>query len=177
MILWLLYALFAKTYGYKYSLCCMVFTFCVVTVAFIDLENGYIPDRFSVIIALLGAGACIYGIFAKTYISWQSRLLGLLFSVIFYGGAYSISKWVLKKEGLGFGDVKLMAACGLFLGIKSVFFATLIASVAASAILVPLSIKNKEKDREYPFAPFLGVGVILAAFLGEIAINAYLRLF
>jgi len=177
MLLWLGFALLAKRFGYVYSICCMGVSLCVVAVAFTDYENGYIPDRYNVVIAAFGAFLCVYGIFAETYVSWRSRLLGLAFSVLFYGGAYAVSKWIFKREGIGFGDVKFMAACGLFLGIKAAFVATLAATITASAVLVTLSVRRGEKKKEYPFAPFLGAGVIIAAFLGEIAANAYLALF
>ena len=177
MLIWLGFALMSKKFGYAYSVCCMGVSVCVLAVAFTDLENGFIPDRYNVVIAVFGIAACVYGVFAETYIGWVARLAGLGFSVLFYGGAYVISKWGFKREGIGFGDVKFMAACGLFLGIKATFFATIIATVSASAVLITLAVKNRETKKEYPFAPFLGAGILIAAFIGEIVVNAYLALF
>lgn len=176
-VMWLGFALLSKKFGYLYSVSCMGVSLMVVAVAFTDYENGYIPDRYNIVIAAFGAFACVYGIFFGGYVSWLSRLLGLAFSVVFYGGAYAVSKWGFRREGIGFGDVKFMAACGLFLGIKATFFATVVATVSASIVLTVLALKSGESKKEYPFAPFLGAGVIAAAFVGEMAVNAYLGLF
>ena len=139
--------------------------------ALIDAKHGYIPDSMSIFIAVIGAIACF---FDKTYVDWKSRLIGLAFSVVFFGGVYLIARLILKKEAMGFGDVKLMAACGLALGIKSVFFATLVASVIASVVLGVTAARKKEKGVEYPFAPYLALGCILALFIGEWVVNCYL---
>ena len=173
------FALLSPVIGFAYSVFCMAFSVPVIAVAFIDFETGYIPDSLNVTILVIGALACVYSAVFGGYVGWISRLAGLGFCLVFFGGAYFISKWILKREGLGFGDVKFTAACGLFLGIKSAFFATLVSTILASVILVIIQAKNKseEKQKEYPFAPFLAFGILVAAFVGEIVVNSYLALF
>ena len=173
------FALLSPVIGFAYSVFCMAFSVPVIAVAFIDFETGYIPDSLNVTILVIGALACVYSAVFGGYVGWISRLVGLGFCLVFFGGAYFISKLILKREGLGFGDVKFTAACGLFLGIKSAFFATLVSTILASVILVIIQAKNKseEKQKEYPFAPFLAFGILVAAFVGEIVVNSYLALF
>lgn len=171
--LYLGFAFFSVVSGYVYAALAMFFSSALICSAFIDAKHGYIPDCFSIFIALLAVLACFF----DSFVSWKMRLFGLAFSLVFFGGAYLISKFIFKKEGLGLGDVKLMASCGLFLGLKSVFFATLVSTVVASVVLLSLSARNKQKKIEYPFAPFLAFGCILAAFVGQLLINAYLALF
>lgn len=173
------FALLSPITGIAYSVFCMAFSVPVIAVAFIDFETGFIPDSLNVTIFIVAALACVYSAVFGGYVSWLSRLVGLGFCLVFFGGAYFVSKWILKREGLGFGDVKFTAACGLFLGIKAAFFATLLSTTLASVILIIVQAKNKseEKGREYPFAPFLAFGILVAAFVGEIAVNAYLALF
>lgn len=173
-LLWLLFAYLSKYFGYVYSISAMLVSTALLVAALIDGKHGYIPDSMSVVIAVIGAIACF---FDKTYVDWKSRLIGLGFSVVLFGGFYLIAKLVLKKEGMGFGDVKLMTACGLALGIKNIFFATLVASVTASVVLGIRAARKKEKGAEYPFAPYLALGCILALYVGEWLVNAYLSLF
>ena len=78
-----------------------------------------------------------------------------------------------KLATLGFGDVKLFAVCGLFLGVKSLILSLIISSVIASVVLVIVSkIKKKEKGTEYPFGPFITVAVLISVFVGEYIVNA-----
>ena len=173
-LLWLAFALFVNYFGYVYSVAGMLVSTALLVAAFIDGKHGYIPDSISIFIAVIGAIACFSD---KTYVDWKSRLIGLAFALVFFGGAYLIARFVLKKEGMGLGDVKLMVACGLALGVKNIFFATLVSSVAASIVLGVRAARKKEKGTEYPFAPFLAVGCIVALFVGEYLIGAYLSLF
>ena len=84
---------------------------------------------------------------------------------------------MLKREGLGFGDVKFAAAAGLLLGWQRMLFAMLIASVSASIILVIIRrVRGDEQDREYPFGPFISVGIAAALLFGAPVINWYLGL-
>lgn len=173
-LIWLGFALLAPIYGYAYSVMAMFLATALIAVAFIDYAHGYIPDSFNIFIAVIGAIACF---FDKTYVLWQSRLIGCGFALVFFGGFYLIWKFIFKKEGLGLGDVKLMTVCGLALGIKSIALSTLIASLTAAIFLSIKNKKDSDKNKEYPFAPFLSVAMIIAAFAGETLVNLYLGLF
>jgi len=173
-IVWLAFAVLAPHFGYVYSVAAALTASALGVAAFIDGKHGIIPDSVSIFIAVIGVIACFLD---KNYVTWPERLMGIGFAVLFYGGFYLIAKLILKKEGLGFGDVKLMAACGLALGIKSVFFATLAASIIASVVLGVKASRSKEKGVEYPFAPFLAIGCIIALFVGDMLVDAYLSLF
>lgn len=173
-LIWFGFALLQPHFGYVYSIIAMLASTALICCALIDLKHLFIPDSLNVFIALLGVVAC----FIDGEITLKSRLFGLLFSVVFYGGFYFVYRLLFKREGLGFGDVKLMSACGLCFGLKNTFFGTLAASVAGAIILGLISlIAKKERLNEYPFAPFLAVGMLISAFIGEFAVNAYLSLF
>ena len=94
---------------------------------------------------------------------------GGLFLAVYYGAILC-----LKREGIGFGDVKLMAAAGLLLGWQRTLFALLVGSVVASAVLVTLRlVRRDEEGREYPFAPFLVLGILVSLFFGAPVIEWY----
>ena len=108
---------------------------------------------------------------------WYDHLIGAAafgggFLLIYYGAI-----WILKREGIGFGDVKFAFAAGLLLGWQRMLFALLIASVSASIILLIVKrVKNDENGKEYPFGPFLSVGVAVAMLVGAPIIEWYLSL-
>ncbi len=145
----------------------------LLCIFFIDLEHMLIFDRFQIALAALGVGA----IFLDPVTRPLEHVIGAavgggLFLAVYYGAILC-----LKREGIGFGDVKLMAAAGLLLGWQRLLFALLVGSVVASCVLVSLRlIRHDEGGREYPFAPFLVLGILVALFFGAPIIEWYIGL-
>lgn len=150
------------------AVCCIL-----ICVFFIDLEHLYIPDRLQIAIAIFG----IVAIFFDDFTVWYDHIIGSIagggvFLLIYYGAILA-----LKKEGLGFGDVKLAFATGLLLGWQKFILAMLIASVSACLVLIPIKfIKRAERDAEFPFGPFIAVGVFVAMLFGADIISWYVGL-
>lgn len=145
----------------------------LICVFFIDLEHMLIFNRFVIIIAVLG----VVAIFFDKYTEWYDHLIG---AAAFGGGfllIYYCALWILKREGLGFGDVKLAFAAGLLLGWQRMLLALLISSISASIILIIVKrVKGDEDGKEYPFGPFISVGVAIALLFGAPIITWYLSL-
>ena len=94
-----------------------------------------VPDSMTIGIALCGIAALVLEVFGLgAGITWQNRLWGALAGLGSFALFYFGSLLVLKREGLGFGDVKLMGAAGLLLGWQNLIVSVLFASV--SAVLV-----------------------------------------
>ncbi len=164
----------------------IIIAFCIalsaLTVAFfVDLEHSIIPDSMTIGIALCGIAALVLEIFGLGVgVSWQDRLWGLafgfgLFAVFYYGYL-----WIRKKEGLGFGDVKLMGAVGLLLGWKSTLLCVIVACLITIVWVVIKSIINRRKKEselgEFPFAPFLTASAAFCLFFGESICSFYVSL-
>jgi leader peptidase (prepilin peptidase) / N-methyltransferase len=78
------------------------------------------------------------------------------------------------REGMGLGDVKMMAAVGAFLGIKRTLLTVLVGSLLGSVIgIILISLSNKERDYELPFGTFLGAGALLVLFFGTPVLHWY----
>jgi len=140
---------------------------CLITAGFIDAEHKLLPDRFAVIIFAMG----IINVFVSGE-GYLSHIIGLFaVSVPFFLIA-------LLTGGMGGGDVKLMAAAGLFLGWKNAVLAVIIGSVVGAAVAVVLLAKKKAgRKSEIPFGPFLALGCGAAALFGSRIIEWYLNLF
>ena len=78
------------------------------------------------------------------------------------------------REGMGLGDVKMMAAVGAFLGLKRTLMTVLAASLLGSVIgIVLIAVSKKGRDYELPFGTFLGAGALLVLFFGTPALQWY----
>ena len=172
-LLWVASVYFFWEKNPVYAVISAIVLSCLVCVFFIDLEHMLIFNRFVIIIAVLGAVAIHF----DRYTAWYDHLIGAAafgggFLLIYYG-----SLLILKREGIGFGDVKLAFAAGLLLGWQRMLLALLISSVSASIILIIVKrIKNDENGKEYPFGPFISVGVAIALLVGAPIITWYLSL-
>jgi len=153
-----------------YAVICALALSVLICVFFIDLEHMYIPDRFQVILLALGVAAIFFD-----GVAWWEHLLGSavgggLFLLVYLGAIV-----VMKKEGLGFGDVKLAFVTGLLLGWKKIFLAIIVASISGCIVIIPKS-RKKNGQKEFPFAPYIAVGVAVALLVGEYIIKWYLGL-
>ncbi len=173
-LLWLLCAYLFWEKNIVYAIVCMIALSTFICIFFVDLEHMLIFDRFTILILISGLLAIF---FDPTTKEWD-HLIGALAAGGLFLAIYYLAIWVLEKEGLGFGDVKLAFAAGLLLGWQRMILALLVSSVAASAVLLTLRKKRGDDvDKEYPFGPFLTVGFALALLCGDPIISFYLSLF
>ena len=131
----------------------------LVTASVIDLNCMRIPNKINLIIVAVG---CIH-MLQFDYKVWIDCFLGLLLGggSLFLMGL--IGSWLLNKEAMGGGDVKLMAACGIFLGLSKTLFALLFAFYAAAVVIIVLLVaKRLKRNQNIAFGPFLCSGVIIA---------------
>ncbi len=174
MALWLLCAWqFMGNWFYMVTSC--LFCSVLICVAFIDLEHQYIYDAF--IWMLLGLG--ILAIFAdRNGEVWWYRLIGGAVGFAFFFLFYGIAYLIYKRPAMGFGDVLLAAVCGLYLGWKNFIVTAIVASLVGSIVLLIVRFCRKDDSKtEYPFAPFIMLGAVVALLFGNYIIQAYMSLF
>ena len=153
----------------------LLFIFCsaLVVVTFIDLEHQIIPDS----ITLPGIVIGFIASFFIPQLGWMNSLIGIVAgggSLLLIAYGYEL---VAKKEGMGGGDVKLLAMMGAFLGWKGVIFIIFSASLIGSVIGVGLMLaKNKDGTLAIPFGPFLATGAVIYIFYGRSIIHWYLSM-
>lgn len=143
----------------------------LVVITFIDLDHQIIPD----VISLPGIAVGFACSFAIPWLSWSDSLLGILLG----GGLLLAIAWgyqlLTKREGMGGGDIKLLAMIGAFLGWKAIFPIIFLASLAGTIIGVPLMLLRRENSRlALPFGPFLSLAAIFFLLWGPQLIHWYL---
>ena len=145
----------------------------LIVITVIDLYHQIIPD----VISLPGIGVGLLGAFVLPQTSFLQALLGMLVG----GGCLffvaTVYQWIFKREGMGGGDVKLLAMIGAFLGWKAVILTIVLSSFIGSVVGILLMVA-KGKDFKYaiPFGPFLSLGAAIALFFGEEIVRWYLYL-
>ncbi len=143
----------------------------LVTISFIDLDHQIIPD----VISLPGIPVGFLCSFAIPWVTWQESLLGILLGGGSLWGIALTYEFLTKKEGMGFGDVKLLAMLGAFLGWTAIFPIIFLGSILGTLVGVPLMLFKKANSQlAIPFGPFLSLGALLHVFFIDI-IDPYLR--
>lgn len=172
-LLWVLCVALFWQKSIVYACLAAVVCSALICVFFIDLEHMLIYNRFVIIIAIAGIAAT----FTDDFTTELDHLIGALAGGLVFAGVYYGSLAILKKEGLGFGDVKLAAAAGLLLGWQKLLLSMLIASVSASIVLIIMRrFYDAEEGKEYPFGPFIAAGMLLSMFFGNQIISWYFGL-
>jgi leader peptidase (prepilin peptidase)/N-methyltransferase len=142
----------------------LIFCYDLIVISFIDLRHKVIPDVLSV----GGIGAGLLASLFLVRISFFDSILGILF-----GGAFlyliAFTYFKLKKiEGMGGGDIKLIAMIGAWLGYKSLPFVLLTGSLIGVIVgMIAILILKKGRYYEIPFGPFLSLGAYLYLFLDQ----------
>ena len=186
----LLYLLIAAVAGINIkSVLTMFLTSALIVIAVIDWRTYEIPFGLNVFIGLLGVAATAFDL-AKTHGMWDysretNSARGAFFSWMpltlsdHLIGAVAVSGFLLilylatKGRGIGGGDIKLMAAAGLFLGWKNCILAFVIGCILGSIIHL-IRMKVSKQDHVLAFGPYLAAGIFIASLWGENIVNSYL---
>tara|TARA_Y100001935_G_scaffold240361_1_gene228835 strand:- start:4374 stop:5144 length:771 start_codon:yes stop_codon:yes gene_type:complete len=158
-------------YGMSWStLEYFIFGFGLVTVSFIDLDHMLLPDIFT----LPGIGIGLIGAYLNPERSFQNAWLGVLVGGGILWSVAVIYYALRKREGMGGGDIKLLAWIGAILGLSSIPVVLLFASLWGSFFGILMSLRSKDgAQTAIPFGPYLALGALFYLFFGEEVITWY----
>jgi len=140
------------------------FSAALVVITFIDLDYQIIPD----VISLPGAVAGVLFSLVSPALSLWSSLIGLVLGAGILLAVALGYRAVTGREGMGGGDVKLLAMIGAFLGWRAVLFSLFAASFVGSVVGVAAMVRNHADSKlALPFGPFLSFGALCYLFFGE----------
>jgi len=160
-----------------------VLAFVMLMISFIDWDTQEIPDSILIVGAVAGMTWVIFGYFLPTLFlhapAWHNALLGIAAGAMPLLILDRIALLIWKKDGFGYGDVKLMAMTGIFLGWQLILLSFIFAIFICFPFAVYLMIKQRiSKDKEFTgymaFGPFLCIGAMGALWFGELILNALL---
>ena len=171
IILIFLFNRFGNEFSFVFFKYVILFSFGII-IFFTDLISGIIPDVLSIPLIILGL---LFSLFSSSDLPILSSLIGAGFGFIFFLSISYLFYLVKKREGLGGGDVKFIAAIGSFIGFTGVLFTVLVSSF--TAIIFMLLILKYDPKKEFSFGPFLVFGFSVYIIFGEILTHSYLALF
>jgi leader peptidase (prepilin peptidase)/N-methyltransferase len=150
-----------------------LFLTALTVVTFIDLDHRIIPD----VITLPGIPICFAAGFALPTVTYKEALLGILIG----GGSLFLVAWIYslitKKEGMGGGDIKLLAMMGAIVGWQGVLFTIFVASLVGTLAGLAVMLQSRKGLKlAVPFGPFLSIGGTMYIFFGTPLIDWYFNL-
>ena len=165
----------AWRFGYSAALVfALVYVWVMLALTFIDLDSQLLPDDLTLPLLWVGLIANAFGVFTDL----RSAVLGAAGGYMILWSVYWAFRLIAKKEGMGFGDFKLLAAIGAWTGWQ-VLPVAIIVSAGLGAVIgsLVLWLSKQGKDTRIPFGPYLALGGIVALLWGREAVTAWVGRF
>lgn len=163
----------AWSFGVTYqALAGLVLTGLLIPLIFIDIDEQILPDSITIPGLWIGLVFSTFGIL----IDLQSAVIGAIAGYLSLWAVYWAFKLLTGKEGMGYGDFKLLAMLGAWLGWHMLPLIILLsASVGAVFGIIILAIGDKARDTPIPFGPYLCMAGWIALLAGDEIVSAYLQ--
>ena len=152
----------------------LLFCWAMVALAFIDLDTFYLPDNITLLLLWTGLVFNLFGVFTDL----RSAVIGAASGYLVLWSVFWLYKIATGKEGMGYGDFKLLAAIGAWLGWKVLPMVILLSSFVGAAVGIGLIVFTRhDRQMPIPFGPYLAVAGLIALFHGAAINSRYLDLF
>ena len=154
------------------SLLAFVFTAMLIAMSMIDFDTQLLPDKLTLPLLWLGLIANSFGLFT----SLQDAVWGAVAGYLVLWGVFHLFKILTGKEGMGYGDFKLLAALGAWMGWQALPMIILLSSLVGAIIGISLILfRGRDRQIPIPFGPYLAIAGWIALLWSEEIIGAYLR--
>ena len=178
----ILAAICAWHFGFGWeALMAIGLSFALVAISLIDADHQIIPD--SIVIPLMWVGLIMSLLHPLTgadtlFIAPQDAIVGAVAGYLSLWSVYQLFKLVTGKEGMGYGDFKLLAALGAWLGWQALPTIILMSAVVGAIIGIALIVfRGRDRQIPIPFGPYLAAAGWITMLWGEAIKNAYLDMF
>ncbi|WP_028864934.1 prepilin peptidase [Psychromonas aquimarina] len=151
----------------------LIFTWVLISLTFIDFDTMLLPDQLTLPLLWLGLLINISG----TFTGLTDAVLGAVFGYLSLWSVYWGFKLLTGKEGMGYGDFKLLAALGAWFGWQALPLIILISSFAGAIIGIAVLLASKDKkSRPIPFGPYLAIAGWVYLVYGQAVTEMYYNL-
>lgn len=164
----------AAHFGFEWSaLGAILLIWSLIALAFIDFDTTYLPDAITLPLLWCGLLFNLQGAFADL----PAAVIGAMAGYISLWSVYWAFKLLTRKEGMGYGDFKLLAALGAWLGWQMLPLIVLLSSMVGAVVGILLIVLAKRgREVPIPFGPYLATAGVIAVFWGDTLTQHYLRL-
>ncbi len=160
------------TFGVNYTgFVCLVLTWSLIALTMIDFDTQLLPDSITLPLLWLGLIVNSFGLFT----SLESAVWGAVAGYLSLWSVYWLFKLLTGKEGMGFGDFKLLAALGAWLGWQMLPQIILLSSLVGATIGIGMIvIRGRNRNIPIPFGPYLAIAGWIALMWGHSINRAYM---
>lgn len=171
----LLSVLVAHTYGVQwFTLAALILSWSMIALAMIDFDTQLLPDNITLPMMWLGV---LISLFSISSISLENSIIGLMLGYLSLWSVYQLFKLITGKEGMGYGDFKLLALLGAWLGWQSLPLILLLSAVVGSIVGLSLILfLGRDKNIPIPFGPYLAAAGFISLIWGEPITQSYFSL-
>jgi len=149
----------------------LMFVWSMIALAFIDLDTFFLPDDIT--LPLVWTGLLVN--MGAVFVDLQTAVIGAVTGYLSLWLVYWGFKLATGKEGMGYGDFKLLAAIGAWLGWKMLPVVILLSSFVGAIVGIGLIvIARHERSKPIPFGPYLVLGALVALIWGDVIVRYYL---
>jgi Type II secretory pathway, prepilin signal peptidase PulO and related peptidases len=151
----------------------LVLVWSLISLTMIDVDHYLLPDAITLPLMWLGILASLF----NTYTDLQSAVIGAMAGYLSLWSVYWAFKLLTGKEGMGFGDFKLLAALGAWMGWQYLPMIILLSSLVGAVLGIgAVLLLGRDKAKPLPFGPYLAVAGFIAFIWGEPLLNQYLQM-
>jgi len=149
----------------------LLLTWALVALSVIDFDTQYLPDAITLPFLWLGLAFNVAGVYTTT----QASVIGAIVGYLALWSVYHLFRLITGKEGMGYGDFKLLALFGAWLGWSAVPVIVLLSSFVGAIVGIALiALRGHDKNIPIPFGPYLAVAGWIALMWGDQLVDAYL---
>lgn len=155
------------------GLAALAFTWALVALAGIDVRTQLLPDQLTLPLLWLGLLLAL----VPLYVAPTAAILGAVIGYLSLWSVYWVFKLLTGKEGMGYGDFKLLGALGAWMGPGALLPVILLSSLIGAVVgLAVLKLRGQDRSVPIPFGPFLAAAGWVWFVAGDALLGAYLRL-
>jgi leader peptidase (prepilin peptidase)/N-methyltransferase len=148
-------------------------TWILIALTFIDLDHQLLPDKLTLSLLWLGL---IFNLFS-TYASLNDAVLGAIIGYLSLWSIYHLFRLITGKEGMGYGDFKLLGALGAWLGWQALPLIVLLSSFVGAFVGIALILfKQHGRDIPIPFGPYLAAAGWITLLWGDMLTQSYFKM-
>ena len=152
----------------------MVLVWCLVSLTMIDIDHQLLPDSITLPLMWLGLLINLNAVYAPL----ADAVIGAAAGYLSLWSVYWLFKLVTGKEGMGYGDFKLLAALGAWMGWAYLPLIVILSSLVGAVIgLGAILVSGRDHAKPMPFGPYLAIAGLIAFFWGDLVLANYLQLF
>ena len=159
----------------------IVLSFVLIAISLIDIDHQIIPDSIVIPLLWIGLAMSLFHPLAGAetlFIAPQDAIVGALAGYLSLWSVYQVFKLITAKEGMGYGDFKLLAALGAWLGWEALPTIILMSAIVGAATGIAMVVfRGRDRQQPMPYGPYLAAAGWITMLYGDTIKNTYLDMF